>query len=376
MAAGFGQRLAPLTDTVPKPLLPIGNLPLIGYAIALLKKHGITQITVNTHHLAEVLERTLGDGSKFGVQLQYSREEEILGTGGGLKRMHQWLDETFVVVNSDVLVEHDLTQAIAEHTQRHATATMVLRKTDAAQSGLAHIEMDAQRRIVRLFAQGNLSPEAQLPVQALMFTGVHILEPKFLEYIPSNVHTCVVRYGYAKALANQEPLYASVCDGFWRDAGTPQDFLRSNHEALAQALPLSYVDPLAGYALAPKKDLGEAVRMGNDVHLGTGVQINRPVALGDGCSFADRSVVGPWLVAGKGCTVGKEAQIRNSVLLAGASLPAGSVTQNAIVGSHARLQVAPAASGEVSPEKKADADALPAAVVAASTPGVTNEPSP
>lgn len=339
LAAGYGQRMAPLTDVVPKPMLTVGRLPLIGYAIALLKAHGITDIMVNTHHLPTVIEEGLGNGARFGVTLHYSREPEILGTGGGLKRAHQFLDDTFVVVNSDVLIEHDLSAAIAEHRAQRALATMVLRQTDPHQAALAVIETDARHRVVRLYGEGQPPSDAQLPLKAYMFTGVHIIEPKFLEYIPNDVHTSVVQYGYAKALANHERVMASMCTGFWRDAGTPKDFFDSNWQALDGQLKLSYVDPMAGYKHTPKKDLGHAVRMGEDVHLGAQAELRRPVALDDRCQVAEKAIVGPFAIAGAGVHIGKQAEVQRSVLLPGAQVAAGSQLKNAIVAKGAQLVV-------------------------------------
>lgn len=339
LAAGYGQRMAPVTDVVPKPMLTVGRLPLIGYAISLLKAHGITDIMVNTHHLPTVIEEGLKDGARFGVKLHYSREPEILGTGGGLKRAHQFLDDTFVVVNSDILIEHDLTAAIAEHRAQRAVATMVLRPTDPHQSALAVIETDARNRVVRLYGEGQPAKDAQLPLTKYMFTGLHIIEPKFLEYIPNDVHTSVVQYGYAKALANHELVRASICTGYWRDAGTPRDFLQANWQALEGQLKLSYVDPMAGYKHTPKKDLGHAVRMGEDVHLGAQADLRRPVALDDKCQVAEKAVVGPFAIAGTNAHIGKQAEVQHSVLLPGAQVAAGSRLKNTIVAKGAVLQV-------------------------------------
>ena len=334
--------MAPLTDTVPKPLLPVGNLPLIAYAIAYLRHHGIVDIMVNTYHLAEVLEGALGDGSAYGVHLHYSREPEILGTGGGLKRMHKWLDEPFVVINSDVLIEHDLTAAMAEHRAQDATATMVLRRPDVGQQKLGVIEADARGRVVRLYNQGELPAHAQAPVQHYMFTGVHILSPRLLEFIPSEVYSCVVRYGYAKALANQERILASLCSGYWQDAGQPADYLQANRRALGEAgLPLSYADAMAGYALAPKRDLGPAIRMGADVDLGAQVTLSRPVALGDKCRLGEGASVGPNVLAGAHVLIGKEANVRDCVLLARSEVGASQRLRSTIVGREATLVVSP-----------------------------------
>ena len=129
LAAGFGERMRPITEHIPKPLLPVGNLPLIAYAIKLLAHHGITDLIINLHHLGKQIKDALGDGSDYGVRVTYSEEEEILGTGGGLKKMHELLsDETFVVVNGDSIFRTDYRALHEFHLKKKADATLALRK--------------------------------------------------------------------------------------------------------------------------------------------------------------------------------------------------------------------------------------------------------
>jgi len=334
LAAGFGERLRPLTEALPKPLFPVGNLPLIGYALKLLAHHGITDVVVNLHHLGRPLREQLGDGGKFGVQITYSEEEEILGTGGGLKRMHEhFSDDSFVVLNSDTIVDVDLTALLAAHRKSGALATMVLRE-DPQQERYGQIEIDSTGQIRKLLGQG----EADEPLRALMFAGVHVLEPRFLDYIPPDIKTCVVRYAYAKALQNREPLYGVTNDGYWADAGTPARYLQVNRDALDRLIKLDHADPLQGFALSPKKEVAEVVRMGEGVQLGSGALIVPPVLLGDGTRVGDNAKVGPYAVVGARCHIGKEAQVSNTVVLEGAKIEAGTQVANAVVGKKGILE--------------------------------------
>jgi mannose-1-phosphate guanylyltransferase len=311
LAAGFGERLRPITESVPKPLLPVGNLPLVGYSLKLLASHGITDVIMNLHHLGKLMRDALGDGSEYGVQITYSEEEEILGTGGGLKRMHEQLgDETFVVVNSDTIIDVDLGQAIAAHQRRRALATMVLRE-DARQAEFGQIEVDAAGRIRRILGHGDSGE----PLKAFMFAGVHVLEPRFLEYIPPDVNTCINRYAYVKALDNDESLNGFVTAGYFADAGTPERYYRVNADALDQRWKLPHADPLAGFALSPRREVAEVVRMGADVELAPAVNIVPPVLLGDGVRLADGASVGPYAILRAGVHVGREAVVRHAIVL-------------------------------------------------------------
>jgi len=313
LAAGLGERLRPITEHVPKPLLPVGNLPLVGYALKLLAHHGITDVIINVHHLGKVIKEALGSGETFGVRITYSEEEEILGTGGGLKCMHEQLcDDTFVVVNSDTILDVDLHAALAAHRARGALATMVLR-ADARQAEFGQIEIDASGRIRRILGHGEV--DAELPLTSLMFAGVHVLEPRFLEYIPPDVNTCINRYAYVKALSNGEVIGGHVSSGYFADAGTPARYYQANADALEQSMKLRHADPLAGFALAPRREVAEVVRMGKDVELGTGVNIVPPVLLGDGVRVGDHATVGPYAILHADVTLGKQAVVAHSVLL-------------------------------------------------------------
>ena len=342
LAAGFGQRLRPLTDSVPKPLLPVGNLPLIGYALKLLSHHGVDDVIVNTHHLGRALKEGLGDGGAYGVQITYSDEEEILGTGGGLKKMHDHLeDDTFVVVNADTVLDLDLAAVLEAHRARGALATLVLRR-DERQAEFGQLEIDETGRVRRILGHG----EAGGPLQSLMFAGVHVIEPRFLEYIPPDVNTCIMRYAYTKALSNDEPLYGVTMDGYWSDAGTAERYFQVNMDALSQAVELRHADPLAGFALEPKRAVAEVVRMGKDVDLANGVEVRPPVLLGDGAKVGDNAVVGPYAILGPRVQIGKEARVANAIVLEGGRVDTGARCERVLVGKKSTLAVDTPPPGE------------------------------
>ena len=336
LAAGFGERLRPITDSVPTPLLPVGNIPLIGYALKLLAHHGITEVIINLHHLGRAIREALGEGADYGVHITYSEEEEILGTGGGLKRMHEQLAEgTFVVVNSDTIVDVDLGAVIAQHQRKGALATMVLRE-DPRQGEFGQIEIDATGRIRRILGQGNTADG----LRPTMFVGVHVLEPRFLEYIPPDVNTCINRYAYMKALGNGELLNGYLSTGYFADAGTPARYYDVNADALDQQWKLPHADPLGGFALAPRREVAEVVRMGSDVELAPGVTLTPPVLLGEGVRIGEGAKIGPYAVLQAGVHVGKDARVDHSVLLEGTRIESDEEASWKLVGRKASLALA------------------------------------
>ncbi len=335
LAAGFGRRLSPITDSVPKPLLPVGNLPLIGFALRLLAHHAVCDVIVNLHHLGKLIREALGDGAPYGVRITYSEEEEILGTGGGMRRMrHALEDGPFVALNSDTIIDLDLARLIDEHLHSGALATLVLRE-DPRQEEFGLIEIDGSGRVRRLLGQG----QAKAPLRALMFAGVHIIHPRLLDYIPDDVNTCIMRYAYSKALANGELLRGVVASSYWNDAGTPERYLQANFDVLDRKVELPYVDPLSGYALEQKRAVVDVVRMGENVHLGTGTSLRPPVLLGDAARVGDEATVGPFAVLGARVHVGKQARVTHSVLLDGVRVEAGAEVHHAIVGKKDRIAV-------------------------------------
>ena len=148
LAAGFGTRLQPLTETVPKPMVPVVNRPLLERTIELLRLANIQDIAVNVHHLPEQVIAHFGDGSKFGVNLHFSREEKIMGTAGGIKMAQEFLDGgTFLVINSDIVVDIDLGRALAFHRERDSCLTLVVRE-DGSPKKYDPIEIESDRKSV------------------------------------------------------------------------------------------------------------------------------------------------------------------------------------------------------------------------------------
>lgn len=175
LAAGLGTRLRPLTNTMPKPLLPVGGTPLILWNLLLLRRHKFRDVVINLHHLGPMIEHALGDGHRFGLRITYSREPVVLGTGGALKQVEsQFSGQPMLVMNGDTLIEIDLEELADLHLSRKPVATMVLREDpEAGRWGL--VEIDEAHRIQRINGNGRINPSGHVP---RMFAGVHILHPR------------------------------------------------------------------------------------------------------------------------------------------------------------------------------------------------------
>lgn len=335
LAAGFGERLRPFTETVPKPLLPIGCVPLIGYALRLLAHHDVSDVIVNMHHLSESMQAVLGDGSPFGVRVQCSIEKDILGTGGGLKRVQAALaDQTCVVINSDTPVFVDLHHMRDVHQRRGALATMVLREV-ADDDPVGRVDIDAEGRVLRILGQGMPGTAAR----SLMFAGVHILEPRVLDRLPAEQKTCILRQGYIPALQQGEPIFSVIGSGYWADAGTPETFFQTNMDALENRIAFAHVHPLHGYGAFGCTQSADGIWMGTHVDVGDDVEIIPPVVIGHHARIEAHAVVGPYAVLGAHVHVKRGATVRDCVVLDGTSIAAEKSYVGSIVGTRALLPV-------------------------------------
>jgi len=177
LAAGKGTRLKELTKEIPKVMLDVGGKPCLRYNIELLKKHGITEIAINTHVFPEQIKNYFGDGSKFGVKIKYSYEPIILGTSGALNNFREIFDDTFIVVYGDVIHQTNLAEMIKLHKQKRAFATLALDDRDSTGKGV--VLLDKEFKVLKFVEK----PEERIP-GTLINSGIYILEPEILENIP------------------------------------------------------------------------------------------------------------------------------------------------------------------------------------------------
>jgi NDP-sugar pyrophosphorylase family protein len=229
LAAGLGTRLRPLTDTIPKPLLPVGGVPLIVWNLLLLRAGGIREVIINLHYLGSMMEETLGDGSRWDMRITYSHEAELLGTGGGLKSAEWFFDgQPFFVMNGDTLIDLDLQAFLDFHDLQSGAATLVLRDDPQAAEWGA-VETDAQDRILRIKGQGIEERGAKRAVTSRMFAGVHILHPSILDDAPTGKPFSIID-SYTRAIADGSRLLGFVHTGYWSDIGTVDRYTQAQSD--------------------------------------------------------------------------------------------------------------------------------------------------
>lgn len=220
LAAGAGTRLRPLTDSCPKPMLPIAGKPLLERTLRWLGRYGVTEAALNLYHLPHVVRDGLGDGSRFGMRLLYNEEKELVGTSGAVHGFPGFFDAPFLVIYGDLLIDLDLDHLIGFHKARNAIMTLALKRTDTPHSQ-GMIEVDDDGRVVQ-FVEKPASWQGGDTANA----GVYVCQPEVLDYIPPGFSD----FGHdiiPALLRDKQPVYGVPLRGYLLDIGTPEAYAQA-----------------------------------------------------------------------------------------------------------------------------------------------------
>lgn len=302
LSAGLSTRLGGLGDRVPKPILPVCDIPILRYGIANLAGHGIRELVINLHHRGEAIEAALGDGSALGVDIQYVTEPAILGTGGGLKNALSLLDpddrdEPFLSLNGKLIFDLDVTALLAAYRDDpEALGMLVVRRVpDAADWGAIRVARDGGRlRIRDVFAGGDH-----------MFCGVHVTRPSTMRRLPDG-EACSIRQGYLPWMRAGEPVAAFEVspEVYFCEHSTPERYLEGNLALVGGATlrhppgPTRGIDPSA--------------------HIDSTAIIRHPVKIGATAHIGADAVIGPAAVIGAHAIVEAGARVSEAVVWTGA----------------------------------------------------------
>lgn len=333
LCAGFGTRLRPLTDKVPKPLAPLCGVPLLRFNFALLKNAGVTGIVINTHHLGAEMERgALRLGEALGLPIQVSREEKhILGTGGGVRKAQAMLGQgTFFLLNGDMLFDVDLPAALQAHRAARAAATMVLAPYPKGATYGA-VEVDAAFNVRRVAGRGAPPEHGLLKAH---FTGVHVVEPELLARLPPDGESDINRTAYVRLIHDGVKVHGHMQRGYWGDLGAPRSLLRANLDVLEGRVPLTrfrpHADPFAGLEeRSPGVHVHPTAKVNAELHAPALVRENVQVTAG--------ARLGAGIVLGAGVRIDAGAQVERAAVWDATHIAAGERVVDQIAAPGVRL---------------------------------------
>ena len=318
LAAGKGTRVRPITERMPKPMIPLFGRPILEYLIGVLKSAGVDAIMSNLFHLGQKIEAYFGDGHRFGVDMLYSYENELLGSGGGLKRVESFFQEgTFLVLCGDALIDLDLKAALDFHKQKASIATLILKHTDTPES-YGIVETNADGKIVSFQEK----PKAEEARTDLANTGIYILEPEVLKLIPERTRWDLGGDLFPLLVEKDAPFFGFAADFSWLDLGTVKDYHQAHMSCLQGSV--AGVKP-TGNEIAP------GIFTGTHCKIAESAILQGPIAMGHGVTIkAGAKLTGP-VYLGPGCVVEEKAEVQESIVLPYSRLGADAVIRKAIV---------------------------------------------
>jgi mannose-1-phosphate guanylyltransferase / phosphomannomutase len=323
MAGGEGTRLRPLTCDLPKPMVPILNRPIAEHILNLLRRHNITDVIATLFYLPDVFRDYFQDGFDLGVKLTYAVEEELaLGTAGCVKSVAPLLNETFLVISADSLTDFDLSAAIAFHRQQNSKATLVLtRVPNPMEFGV--VMTDSSGRIQRFLEK----PASSEIFSDTVNTGIYILEPDALNYLPSQAPTDFSMDLFPLLLEQGYPMYGYVAEGYWRDIGSLDQYREAQYDALHGKVCLDMSYPQRQHRLW----------VGENTHIDAEAQIQPPVLIGTNCRIGAKATLTAGTVVGDNVIVGAKAELERAILWNGVIIGEESHLRACVIARGARV---------------------------------------
>ena len=323
LVGGEGTRLRPLTNGIPKPMLPILNHPFLEHTIHYLSKYGITEVILALSYLPEIITDYFGDGRQLGVRLHYTLEDSPLGTAGAVKNAGEYLDSTFVVLNGDIYTDLDIGAMFDFHRQRKARATIALTRVDNP-CAFGVVETDSHGRIGRFMEK----PAPDEVTTNWINAGVYILEPEVLQQVPDNVHYMFERGLFPRLLELGETMCGYQFQGQWFDMGTPEKYLCLNCDLL-----LSNDKP--AFIGNPGEN---GLYCAQDAVIHASAQVKGPAVIASRSHIGQRVRIRGPVVIGPDCTVGDGAVLEETVLWHGVAVGEGAVLRKCVVGNGVEIQ--------------------------------------
>lgn len=317
MAGGEGTRLRPLTSNQPKPMVPIVGKPCMEHILDLLHRHGMNEVVVTLAFMPQAIRTYFGDGESLGMDIDYSVEEQPLGTAGSVKLAEERLDETFLVISGDALCDVDLTSLVDAHRAKGAAVTIGLKSVDnPLEFGI--VVTDDDGRVERFLEK----PSWGQVFSDTINTGIYVLEPEVLRHVPEGRPYDFSKQLFPLLLEMGRPIYGHVLDGYWQDIGNLDQFRQANFDALDARVRLD----------VPGLRLRGNVWVSEEVDIDEVEPVEGPAFIGANCRISAGASIGPYSVLSQGVIVREGARVDRSVIDVGTYLGRSAVIEGAILG--------------------------------------------
>ncbi len=346
MAGGFGTRLRPVTQNIPKPMVPLVNKPMMEHIINLLKKHNISEIIVLLFYQAEIIQDYFRNGEDFGVKISYILPQEDYGTAGAVKLAEKYLDDTFIVISGDVLTDFNLQKAIDFHGNKKSKATILLTR----------VQNPLPFGIVIFDEDGKITKFYEKPTWGEVFsdtinTGIYILEQEILKHIPENKEFDFSKDLFPLLMKNGISIYGALMEGYWKDVGNLTEYRLAHQDVLEGKVKVELlgnrvreniyldIDAEVDYSLVAEG----AVIIGRNTKVGKGVKIRNSV-IGKNCVIEDNVHIFDSVIWDN-TYIGRDSHLHESIVCNNVSIKEGAhlgegvvISDHCVIGKNATIK--------------------------------------
>ena len=319
LAAGAGTRLRPLTYQLPKPLIPVANRPVIHYVLENLARHGIKEIIVNLFAHADQIRSYCGDGSRWGLRIQYSHEPTLMGTAGGLKKVESFFKgDSFFVMSGDGLSDINLSEMLAFHKKKRAFATMAVKS----------IEERFDYGVTLAEKNGKIKGFLEKPSWGDVFsntvnTGIYLFEPEVFKYIPKNKVYDFGHHLWPKLLKSGRPIYAHALNSYWTDVGNLAEYRKSQ---------IDFLDGHVRFAI-PGREIFKGIWIEEPASVSPDAILRPPCLIGKNARIEAHAEIGPHTVIGSNSKISSRAVLKNCILFENVTVEKNAHLSNCILGA-------------------------------------------
>lgn len=342
MAGGEGTRLRPMTSSMPKPLLPVVNRPIMEHVLRLLKRHGLTETVVTVQFLASLVRNYFGDGEELDMRLTYANEEMPLGTAGSVKNAEEALrDDAFLVISGDALTDFDLTDLMRFHREKGALVTVCLTR----------VPNPLEFGITILDNEGHVERFLEKPTWGQVFsdtvnTGIYVMEPEVFDYVAANESVDWSGDVFPKLLEEGKPIYGYVAEGYWEDVGTHESYAKAQADVLSGQVDVE----IDGFEISPGVWTAEGAEVESDVELRGPLYIGDYAKVESGAEIRENTVLGSNVVVRRGAFlhravvhdnvyIGEQTNLRGCVVGKNTDvMRAARVEESAVIGDECLIE--------------------------------------